>query len=235
MTCAHCGQEMPPHPRGHEKRFCSRRCSENDRKQKRPSARRRERRRERNRASKARKDRVTRVDRALARDLVCGWCSARLENGHQTEYCSRECRAQGMRWFRVAQPLPLRRDRVLYCCEVCGGWVVRGKPRRYCSRTHAMMARRGQDYKRSTEAQLEANRVRTREQYGSAWAKARTLALASETLCRECHSPATEVDHIVPIVDGGTHEPGNLQPLCHNCHRVKTVRDRAGRRQVYAI
>ncbi len=41
-----------------------------------------------------------------------------------------------------------------------------------------------------------------------------------------------ELDHIVPLIDGGGHELANLQTLCTPCHKAKTAaeaRDRAGR------
>ncbi|WP_366141808.1 HNH endonuclease signature motif containing protein, partial [Propionivibrio sp.] len=42
---------------------------------------------------------------------------------------------------------------------------------------------------------------------------------------RACPSPtpATDVDHIVPIRRGGTNKHENLQPLCHACHSRKTA------------
>lgn len=42
-----------------------------------------------------------------------------------------------------------------------------------------------------------------------------------------------ELDHIVPLVDGGSHDPSNLQTLCTPCHKKKTAqeaRERAARR-----
>ncbi len=38
-----------------------------------------------------------------------------------------------------------------------------------------------------------------------------------------------EVDHIVPLVDGGGHELANLQTLCTPCHRTKTAREARAR------
>jgi 5-methylcytosine-specific restriction endonuclease McrA len=46
-----------------------------------------------------------------------------------------------------------------------------------------------------------------------------------------------ELDHIVPLADGGTHELSNMQTLCRACHRAKTVREaveRARRRRAAA-
>jgi 5-methylcytosine-specific restriction endonuclease McrA len=40
---------------------------------------------------------------------------------------------------------------------------------------------------------------------------------------------AWELDHVVPLADGGTHELANLQTLCRPCHRAKTARE-AGER-----
>ena len=38
-----------------------------------------------------------------------------------------------------------------------------------------------------------------------------------------------DLDHVVPLIDGGTHNPENLQTLCNPCHRKKTA-DEARRR-----
>jgi 5-methylcytosine-specific restriction endonuclease McrA len=32
-----------------------------------------------------------------------------------------------------------------------------------------------------------------------------------------------ELDHVVPLIDGGGHEPSNLQTLCVPCHRKKSA------------
>lgn len=38
-----------------------------------------------------------------------------------------------------------------------------------------------------------------------------------------------EVDHIIPLSEGGTNEASNLQALCLMCHRVKSNRASAGK------
>ena len=55
--------------------------------------------------------------------------------------------------------------------------------------------------------------------------------LRKEPLCRICLSQgriteATEVDHITALMNGGTEEPHNLQPLCHECNELKGIRER---------
>ena len=37
-----------------------------------------------------------------------------------------------------------------------------------------------------------------------------------------CTHTATEVDHITPQAQGGTHNPENLRAVCKTCHREKT-------------
>ena len=61
--------------------------------------------------------------------------------------------------------------------------------------------------------------------YASAkWKKVRDLQLKQEPLCRMCGRPATLVDHIVEIRDGGAKlDFSNLQSLCHSCHNKKTA------------
>lgn len=71
----------------------------------------------------------------------------------------------------------------------------------------------------------------TRRGYGSAWQRARREALAREPRCRACGARATEVDHIIPLRLGGTHDLTNLQPLCASCHRRKTARQQPGARR----
>jgi 5-methylcytosine-specific restriction endonuclease McrA len=40
-----------------------------------------------------------------------------------------------------------------------------------------------------------------------------------------------ELDHIVPLIDGGSHDMANLQTLCTPCHKRKTAREASHRRE----
>jgi 5-methylcytosine-specific restriction endonuclease McrA len=46
--------------------------------------------------------------------------------------------------------------------------------------------------------------------------------------CAECGAPATDVDHVIPLADGGSNDIGNLQALCHSHHSAKTAREQGG-------
>lgn len=38
----------------------------------------------------------------------------------------------------------------------------------------------------------------------------------------------TDLDHVIPIRDGGTEDMENLSGLCHPCHSAKTMREVMG-------
>lgn len=40
--------------------------------------------------------------------------------------------------------------------------------------------------------------------------------------CAYCHAPAETVDHVVPLVRGGTNYEGNLVPACRSCNSSKS-------------
>ena len=68
--------------------------------------------------------------------------------------------------------------------------------------------------------------------YGYAWSKLRLKALERDRhLCQMClkrgvYTTATDVDHIVPLAQGGSDAMENLQSLCHECHKQKTCQER---------
>lgn len=63
--------------------------------------------------------------------------------------------------------------------------------------------------------------------YGSAWDRIRKAVIASHPLCNPCiaagrYVAATQVDHIKPKDDGGSDDWDNLQPICDECHAIKS-------------
>ena len=86
-----------------------------------------------------------------------------------------------------------------------GDWCVQHKPPHRADTRPSASRRGGYDLK--------------------AWRNLRAMALHRQPLCVACRSkPSTDVDHIVPIAEGGGNEAGNLQALCHACHSRKTAR-----------
>lgn len=54
------------------------------------------------------------------------------------------------------------------------------------------------------------------------WRAIRAEVLRDEPDCLTCGAPARHVDHILPVSEGGTDDPANLQSLCAPCHAAKT-------------
>ena len=79
-----------------------------------------------------------------------------------------------------------------------------------------------------TLKQRQIETGRTLALNGKAWRVLRARVLDGEPLCRMCQAfgfmtEATDVDHING--DPGDNSTDNLQPLCHECHSLKTAAD----------
>ena len=83
----------------------------------------------------------------------------------------------------------------------------------------------------------QARRPSRKLAYGRNWRKRRLVLLGRDPVCHAvlpggavCRGAATEVDHIVPLADGGSNRDSNLQTMCKGCHSRKTMAElRAGR------
>ena len=90
--------------------------------------------------------------------------------------------------------------------------------------------------KRDYQAEDRQRGSRHARGYGTAWDKVAALVKAQEPLCRPCNKlgitrAADEVDHIVPKAQGGTDDRDNLQPICADCHALKTAHERQSYRK----
>ena len=69
---------------------------------------------------------------------------------------------------------------------------------------------------------------------GSKWVKIRAKWFRDHQLCVMCEAkgltrPATQLDHIIPLIDGGKDDESNYQSLCEPCHKDKTAEEARGR------
>ena len=69
---------------------------------------------------------------------------------------------------------------------------------------------------------------------GRKWMLRRARWLRSHPLCVKCQdagrvAAAAEVDHIVPLWQGGPDDESNYQGLCIPCHAAKTAQEAAER------
>ena len=64
--------------------------------------------------------------------------------------------------------------------------------------------------------------------------RTRSAWLSAHPLCKHCVAEgrvtaATEVDHVVPLHQGGADDESNFQSLCNDCHKAKTAQEARGR------
>lgn len=102
-----------------------------------------------------------------------------------------------------------------------------GKGRGYCT-THA--AERQAERNQRIDAQRGTSSQRG---YDARWRRIRAMHLRQYPLCVDCQAAgqttaANEVDHIIPLAQGGTHHAENLQSLCKSHHSKKTVAQSLG-------
>lgn len=69
---------------------------------------------------------------------------------------------------------------------------------------------------------------------GRAWMTRRAKWLRDHPLCVVCQAQgyvqvAQELDHIVPLADGGADDESNYQSLCVECHKAKTASENSAR------
>ena len=65
---------------------------------------------------------------------------------------------------------------------------------------------------------------------GSKWVKIRAKWLSAHPVCVMCEAkgyarPATQLDHIIPLWQGGKDDESNYQSLCVPCHDEKTAEE----------
>jgi 5-methylcytosine-specific restriction enzyme A len=81
-------------------------------------------------------------------------------------------------------------------------------------------------HQRAYLAAFEAKRPSaSRRGYDARWGRARRAHLDAHPRCVRCGAVATDVDHITPLANGGTHSEANLRSYCHACHSWRTGRD----------
>lgn len=113
----------------------------------------------------------------------------------------------------------------------CGALVDCGT--RYCPAHQQAADARQQEHARI----YDEKRPEAKFYHGARWKRLRAWFLRRHPLCEMCvqagHiTPATVVDHIKEIADGGArYDPDNLQALCIACHNIKTADERAKRKK----
>lgn len=178
-------------------------------------------------------------------DRTCPACSRDMSHlSLQWKHCSSACRRWTSRGHTGKRPIDPP-------CKTCGKTIVgRNAAALYCSKlckTRAVEARRVRDdaarYLREREHRLayatayakanphigQANKRRRRvahvEGYrftGRDWLQ---MQRRHGNRCYYCQTKgALTMDHVIPIIRGGTHGEGNIVPACSDCNSRKQGR-----------
>lgn len=139
-------------------------------------------------------------------NLICGWCGA-----HE-----RECVECGLVHFEKLK-------RCYYCrhaertCKRCGSLFL--GVQNTCNPC------RGADIRNRLPAhersRLAAERMQMRIDAAGPEPRKLFAAIRAEGPCVYCGGTPETVDHVVAILDGGTHDEGNLVPCCRSCNTSK--------------
>ena len=102
-------------------------------------------------------------------------------------------------------------------CQRCKTTIIQlgsGRPKKYCCKSPKK--------KRPKMADHEYSRPYSSPTYKTN----RARLLANKPQCTYCGAPATEADHIVPLLHGGGNEIENLTPACKRCNSRRGNRHR---------
>ena len=113
------------------------------------------------------------------------------------------------------------------CCEAyttrhCTQWL-----KTYIYMAHVNKKARQALHSKSL-AKPFAKRTQDKRYWSTWWRTFRRTYLKRNPLCAHCEWPATVVDHIRPVSQGGDFYRGPFQPLCKSCHMRKSAQERAG-------
>ena len=108
-------------------------------------------------------------------------------------------------------------------CDQCGATFARKKPGRFCSSDcYGLSIRTRPDnepqiLRRHREGAAPGLSTKRRSKLLAKW-------MRQQKSCAYCDKPADTVDHVVPLVRGGTNYEGNLVPACRRCNSSKSGR-----------
>lgn len=157
---------------------------------------------------------------------ICRWCDGLVPPPKKT-FCSEPCIHE---WKLRTQPeyrRPYLMDRTKGCCEVCGTDTVELQ-RRLRHATTAATNQLGRPWYQAGPVWPVG--------FGAVLAEAALHGLSPAktfVLLRRKHP--YDVDHIVPLVEGGEHGLENLRVVCLGCHDTLTAqlrRRRAAKKKV---
>lgn len=159
----------------------------------------------------------------------CADCSRPMYIHRQQLIIATAHRCQPCRRANPTVPNPERGKKRAYDCAGCGEvFHAKEKNRRFCSRAcfgkyqGVKQMVRSADDRRFKRSQRETNAPGLSK---SQRTKLRDAWIRQGKTCAYCmNATATTIDHVLPLVRGGTNYEGNLTPACKSCNSSKGYR-----------
>lgn len=166
---------------------------------------------------------------------ACGTRSGYNRHQRSGEPTCDECRRAVREYqYKVRGYQPERRNlhphgtRLTVSCEHCGTQFTttpaQSVKRRYCSIACCNKASGiARTIRSADDSHLERSH-REASAPGLTYTQRRTLMAKwnrQNRSCAYCPAPATTIDHVLPLVRGGTNHEGNLAPCCKSCNSSK--------------
>lgn len=152
---------------------------------------------------------------------TCGHCGRAFLSVERSRYCTDRCEAHARRLQQLpATPAP-RLFSMGWCRRCSTPFVVPDQPGAYCS--HRCMKGDEKDRRRAAQRGAVATVYRRRIFERDQW----TCQLCGRKVKRDAVAPhplSPTIDHIVPLSEGGAHEPANVQCAHFKCNVDKGAR-----------
>lgn len=121
----------------------------------------------------------------------------------------------------------LDHDQPMLICINCHRLVERRHPMQHrCEACHGKYNKKAKIRHKRT-VKRRKNRIVSQKIKDKDYQEPRTWAKHQPQVCSMCgctaHRLPFEVDHVLPLHNGGVHHPRNWQLLCHDCHALKTL------------
>lgn len=115
------------------------------------------------------------------------------------------------------------------------GRIMPTKPLKQC--THSGCRELTAGGKCALHATPWVNKTQVKRITGRRLQKINAMILRSNPICVMCNTkPAIEVDHIIPLAEGGLDTVSNKQGLCNDCHNIKTKQEaERGRKRAMGV
>lgn len=158
-------------------------------------------------------------------ERACLHCGVRFSSA-KMRYCEKACRIAAWALLAAEKRVTARLPEMEADCHRCGvhfSYTHTGTRRRFCGR---LCGKRASEEIRRSQAAANDNRqppiaAAYKVLRASGWVCAACGQDTPEQLRGTHELNAPEIDHVVPLSRGGTHDYDNLQCLCKSCNSSK--------------